>query len=589
MAYEALQGSGRKKLMQTKMIDICDIDMTDDRKEGGMGDIKGLAANIKKFGQINPIKVYYTAGSKKYFLIAGRRRVAAMQELGESQIRADIYDEEEVGDADGISLSENAVRAEMHPLDEAVYFDRMLSAGESIDDVAATFCRTKAQVYQRSKLVKLEPELRDLFKRGGLTVSEAATLAELPKKEQKSVIKELQEDEKNSDDDDDGDYKPESWILESAIRNACRSEIGERFMSEKCDGCLKRTHCNDASLFPEACIEKDYCLDAKCYKKMWQKSLDDQFKELDPADQDIIVCWNGDEFPDATDGYVTIAGKKLRRKGTNDVTPLKYADEDEIAGWRGQGIVHTGYFYTNEILTVQEFVYTEDVRTLEGDEDEDDEDPDDKSLLRSLPEDQRNKTMAENNYSAWQIKNDAKAYIFEEIEAVAERQNVNFDKLLILSAAATGYRQFECSPAEESLRDLLSDGDQTNSSIGNLPGDNMLRRLLIERIRNESAITDDGHCNTYLQEFLDAMNAAIDSINNKGGNKIERVDFEKLLAESVKRNIDKYSEDEDDSEEDDDDAGDESDEGEDDDSEEDDDDEKTETALDVMKKHSGKK
>lgn len=560
--------------MQTKMIDIEDIDVTDDRKEGGMGDIQGLAANIKKFGQINPIKVYSTAGSKKYLLIAGRRRVAAMQEMGESQIRADIYDEEEVGDADGISLSENAARAEMHPLDEAVYFDRMLSSGESIDDVAATFCRTKAQVYQRAKLVKLEPELRDLFKRGGLTVSEAATLAELPKKEQKSVIKELQADEKNSDDDD-GDYKPQSWVLTDAIHDACRSEIGERFMSDKCDVCSKRTHCNDASLFPEACIEKDYCLDAKCYKKMWQKSLDDQFKELDPADQDIIVCWNGDEFPDATDGYVTIAGKKLRRKGSNGVTPLKHADEDKIAGWRGQGIVHTGYFYTNKILTVQEFVYAEDVRTLEGDED-----PNEMSLLRSLPEDRRKKTIAACSYNAWQIMNDAKVKVFEKVGKLTAGQTDVIDSLLVLAAVATDDSQFENAPSENILHALLSGEKQTDSTLGTLYADDSLRHLLVKIIQDESSITDDGHCNNYLKEFLDAVNSAIDTLD-KNGRKIKHIDFEKILAEAVKENVDECSEEVDDGEADDDD--------EEEDSEESENDGHPESALDVMRKRSGKK
>lgn len=101
--------------MKTEKILIGEIAMNDDRAEGGKGDIESLARNMDKYGQINAVTVVEDiSNSYRYRIIAGRRRIAAAESLGWAEIRADVYEADEIseGSEEMIALSENAAREE---------------------------------------------------------------------------------------------------------------------------------------------------------------------------------------------------------------------------------------------------------------------------------------------------------------------------------------------------------------------------------------------------------------------------------------------------------------------------------------------
>lgn len=72
--------------MVFKKIKLAEILPSNNRNEGGMGDIAALANNIREFGQISPVvlREYGVAGDDgaactRYMPIAGRRRIAAFR------------------------------------------------------------------------------------------------------------------------------------------------------------------------------------------------------------------------------------------------------------------------------------------------------------------------------------------------------------------------------------------------------------------------------------------------------------------------------------------------------------------------------
>ncbi|WP_327437239.1 ParB/Srx family N-terminal domain-containing protein [Sinorhizobium meliloti] len=88
-------------------------------------------------------------GDKKgrYFVVAGGRRLAALRLLAEAGEIAKDYPvecKEREGDiATEISLAENVMREEMHPVDQYEAFDALARQGKDTADIAARFGTTE--------------------------------------------------------------------------------------------------------------------------------------------------------------------------------------------------------------------------------------------------------------------------------------------------------------------------------------------------------------------------------------------------------------------------------------------------------------
>ena len=274
--------------MRTEKILIGEIAMNDDRTEGGKGDIESLARNMDKYGQINAVTVVEDiSNSYRYRIIAGRRRIAAAESLGWAEIRADVYTADELGEdsEEMIALSENAAREEMNAIDEGILYAKELKKGTPVEELAALFCRNKSTVYQRAKLASLIPEMRELYKKGNMSLHIAAMASALPEEAQKKI----------SDEYGKTNGQIYEWKIKQAISEASQDFLDCLGNCEACAGCSKRTRYSDKTLFPELAESNDRCLDHECYCKKLSARLEQAFNEFSERSKGApeLDCWDG--------------------------------------------------------------------------------------------------------------------------------------------------------------------------------------------------------------------------------------------------------------------------------------------------------
>ena len=108
-------------------------------------------------------------GSERFAVIAGARRLAALNELAsEGVIEADYpvpcrIVANGANDSE-ISLAENVVRVAMHPADQVEAFGALALAGATVADIAARFGVSERTVEQRLRLGHVAPELLDAYR-----------------------------------------------------------------------------------------------------------------------------------------------------------------------------------------------------------------------------------------------------------------------------------------------------------------------------------------------------------------------------------------------------------------------------------------
>ena len=108
-------------------------------------------------------------GGERYAIIAGARRLAAMNQLAsEGVLEADHPVPCRIvanGAIDGeLSLAENVIRVAMHPADQVEAFGALALAGATVADIAARFGVSERTVEQRLRLGHVAPELLDAYR-----------------------------------------------------------------------------------------------------------------------------------------------------------------------------------------------------------------------------------------------------------------------------------------------------------------------------------------------------------------------------------------------------------------------------------------
>ena len=108
-------------------------------------------------------------GIERYAVVAGGRRLKAMQELAaDGVLDADhpVPCQVRSGDADPaeLSLAENVIRIAMHPADQVVAFTKLADANRSVSAIAARFGASERIVEQRLRLGNAAPELLDAYR-----------------------------------------------------------------------------------------------------------------------------------------------------------------------------------------------------------------------------------------------------------------------------------------------------------------------------------------------------------------------------------------------------------------------------------------
>ncbi|WP_457661523.1 ParB/RepB/Spo0J family partition protein [Sinorhizobium medicae] len=161
--------------MTTIIIELnkLDADPKNVRKTYSADSIAALAASIKVNGVLQNLVVRTAEKKGRYFVTAGERRRRALLlllEQGEIQknhaVECKVRDSE---DATEISLTENVMREDMHPVDAYEAFSALADEGKAIPDIAARFGTTEIIVRRRLALAKVSPKLLDLYRKEEMT------------------------------------------------------------------------------------------------------------------------------------------------------------------------------------------------------------------------------------------------------------------------------------------------------------------------------------------------------------------------------------------------------------------------------------
>ncbi|MFE2047542.1 ParB/RepB/Spo0J family partition protein [Streptomyces sp. NPDC059459] len=146
-----------------------------------------LVTSIKEVGLLQPV-VVRPVGPERYELIMGERRWRACREAGLEAIPAIVRateDEKLLLDA----LLENLHRAQLNPLEEAAAYDQLLKDFNCThDQLADRIGRSRPQVSNTLRLLKLSPKVQNRVAAGVLSAGHARALLSVEDSEEQERL-----------------------------------------------------------------------------------------------------------------------------------------------------------------------------------------------------------------------------------------------------------------------------------------------------------------------------------------------------------------------------------------------------------------
>jgi ParB/RepB/Spo0J family partition protein len=122
-----------------------------------------------------PIVVVWNDEINSYQLVAGFRRLRAMQRLGMHSIRANVLGGLTEEDMQVVNLMENIERSQLSLLEEAQTIDRLFP-GESLEHIAKKLHKGMDWVRARRLLLTMEPRVQKAARAGLITGSQVIQL-----------------------------------------------------------------------------------------------------------------------------------------------------------------------------------------------------------------------------------------------------------------------------------------------------------------------------------------------------------------------------------------------------------------------------
>jgi len=237
--------------------------------------LKELAASIRSQGVLSPLLVRPLT-ENGFEIVAGARRyrAAQMAEAVTVPVRIKQMSDAEVLEA---QLVENLIRAEIHPMEEAEGFARLLALEEpkySIEQIAAKVGKHPSFVASRLKLVDLVPAAVDAFYTNEIGVGHALLLAKLPADQQEQALSACFKEVYNGSQSAARILLPvrnlQFWIETNVLlilKDAPFDKRDAQLVSTagSCADCLKRTGHNKLLFGDDLGKQGDQCTDPRCY------------------------------------------------------------------------------------------------------------------------------------------------------------------------------------------------------------------------------------------------------------------------------------------------------------------------------------
>ncbi len=137
--------------------------------------LEELKQSISENGVITPITV--RPHQDGYQLIAGERRLRAVQELGLRTIPAFVLDVKTDAQMLEMSLVENIQRENLNPIEEALGYQRLIDECQlTQEQVAQKVGKDRATVANFLRLLKLPEQIQDSLRQGEITAGHARAL-----------------------------------------------------------------------------------------------------------------------------------------------------------------------------------------------------------------------------------------------------------------------------------------------------------------------------------------------------------------------------------------------------------------------------
>lgn len=238
--------------------------------------LKELAASIRSQGILSPLLVRPLT-ENGFEIVAGARRYRAAQMAEAATVPVRIIN---LSDAEALAaqLVENLIRAEIHPMEEAEGFARLLALEEprySIEQIGAQVGKSPVFVASRLKLVDLVPAAVEAFYANEIGVGHALLLAKLPAHVQQQALSACFKEVYN------GSQKParillpvrnlQFWIESNVLLVLKDAPFDKRDAqlvptAGSCADCPKRTGHNKLLFSDDLGKQGDRCTDPGCYQ-----------------------------------------------------------------------------------------------------------------------------------------------------------------------------------------------------------------------------------------------------------------------------------------------------------------------------------
>jgi ParB family chromosome partitioning protein len=191
-APDRWKGVERSRDMAMIPVSKIDRDPNQPRQEFDEEELSRLAESLRIRGQLQPIRVRWDEGRGAYVVLAGERRWRAARMAGLDKLACVIHeggltDEEKLA----MQLVENALRADLKPVEQARAYRRLMDArGYSTRDLAAELHIAQTSVVRALSLLELPAEVQSHVEGGALAATVAAELSKLPDPELQAEVAE---------------------------------------------------------------------------------------------------------------------------------------------------------------------------------------------------------------------------------------------------------------------------------------------------------------------------------------------------------------------------------------------------------------
>ena len=175
-------------------IKLKDINLTEYWNRDTLTNIPALARSIKQVGLTTALTVMKTVKPGKYDLLAGRRRYAALQELGITEAYAVILEPLDELSRRKVALAENTVREAMNPFEIARECEWMASQGgmknkdiAALIPIGASGTASEGSVSQYRAIMRAPEYVQEAIRTGNMAPSVTRILGRLKYDEDQAI------------------------------------------------------------------------------------------------------------------------------------------------------------------------------------------------------------------------------------------------------------------------------------------------------------------------------------------------------------------------------------------------------------------